>query len=208
LDLNEVYNLHFFIESKERGSFQTYAELDRIYNLGQIDLLNEYIDEYALTGKVNVAIEIFKKQFSFTTAADGTATLPTDWQMPLFGYTTASNGEMRFYNESEWISAINSQLRPATATRPAARIATDKVQLFPKQAIPCVIEYLRTPAKPNFVYTQTGRAINYNQAGSTQLEWSTLEIPKLILKALSYLGINLREQDITTYAESKNKETV
>lgn len=60
-DLNTIYDLALYIIRKQRGAFQTYPELDNIFNLGQLDLLNEYIDEYALNGKINSGLTLSKQ---------------------------------------------------------------------------------------------------------------------------------------------------
>lgn len=218
MDLNSVYDLTNYIIRKQRGAFQTYPELDNIFNLGQLDLLSEYNDEYALTGKINNAVEPFKKnlQFTLTTSAGGLITIPTDYLYPLMSYTqwydnTAQEtkfGEVRFYNENEWINAVNSQLRPATLRKPAAKVIAGKVELYPQKPNVGILNYLKKPNAPVYSYTQVGRVITYNPLTSTQLEWLDMQIPKLIMKALSYIGINLNEQLITQFAETKEKQAV
>lgn len=211
MDLSEIYQLVDFILSKERGSFQTYAELDRIFHLGQTDLYNQYYDEYALTGKIHNALEPFKKKLTFTTGTSpaGFITLPADYMMALpSSHTTPSYGPIRFYNESEWVGAITSQLRPVSTTKPAAKIIAGQIELFPHVATAGVIEYLKKPTPPVYVYSQVGRVITYDAITSTQLQWLDMYIPKVIMKSLSYIGVNLNEADITQYSETKAKETV
>lgn len=217
-DLNTIYDLALYIIRKQRGAFQTYPELDNIFNLGQLDLLNEYIDEYALNGKINSGLTPFKANYQFTptTSPDGLITLPDDYQLMLLSYTQSFNnerdaieyGEVRFYNEAEWINAINSQLRPATIKKPAAKIIGKQVELFPKVPNAGILNYIRTPAVPFYSYTIVNRVITYDANDSTQLEWADLQIPKVIMKALSYIGINLDEDKITAFAETKEKESV
>lgn len=217
-DLNTIYNLALYIIRKQRGAFQTYPELDNIFNLGQLDLLSEYNDEYALTGKINNALSPFKKDFQFTltTSIDGYVTVPADYLYPLMSFTqTYDNisestkfGEIRFYNEAAWINAINSQLRSATIKKPAAKVIAGQIELYPKVPNAGVLNYIKKPNAPLYVYTQVGRTITYNANASTQLEWLDLQIPKVIMKALSYIGINLDEDKITAFAEAKEKGTV
>ena len=217
-DLNTVYDTTNYIIRKQRGAFQTYPELDNIFNLGQLDLLSEYNDEYALTGKINNALSPFKKDFQFTltTSVGGYITVPTDYLYPLMSFTqTYDNdslvtnlGQIRFYNESEWINAINSQLRPATIKKPAAKIIAGQMELFPKTPNTGVLNYIKKPKAPVYSFSQVGRVITYDPDTSTQLEWLDLQIPKVIMKALSYIGINLNEQEITQFAEAKEKQVV
>jgi len=218
MDLNLVYDITNYIIRKQRGSFQTYPELDNIFNLGQLDLLSEYNDEYALTGKINNALSPFKKNYQFTlaTSVGGLVTLPTDYQYPLMSFTQSYDnatqqtkmGEVRFYNENEWINAVNSQLRAATVKKPAAKIIAGQMELYPKTPNAGIINYIKKPAAPVYSYTQVGRVITYDPNTSTQLEWYDEQIPKVIMKALSYIGINLSEEAITQFAEGKEKQNV
>lgn len=218
MDLNVIYDLTNYVIRKQRGAFQTYPELDNIFNLGQLDVLNEYLDEYALSGIINNAVEPFKKnqQFTLVTSVNGLITLPSDYMLILMCFTQSYNnstqeteyGEIRFYNETEWINAINSQLRPATIKKPAAKVIAGQVELYPKKPNVGVINYISEPPKPFYSYTQVGRVITYNAAASTQLLWGDLEIPKIIAATLEYIGINLNEQAITAFAAQKEKENV
>lgn len=217
-DLNVVYDLTNYIIRKQRGASQTYPELDNIFNLGQLDLLSEYNDEYALTGKINNALSPFKKDYQFTlaTSVGGYVTVPTDYLYPLMSYTQTYNNttqetelnEVRFYNENEWINAIKSQLRPATIQKPAAKIIAGQMELYPKKANTGILNYIKIPNAPFYSYTQVGRDITYDANTSVQLEWLDMQIPKVIMAALSYIGINLNEQAITAFSEAKEKENV
>lgn len=218
MDLDVIYQLNDFIIKKQRGAFITYPELDNVYNLAQIDLLNEYLDEYALNGKIHNALSPFKTntQFTHSTTPNGIFTLPDDYILPLMSYTQwydnvrseIQYGEITFYNEAEWVSAINSQLRPCTSQTPAAKIIAGTMQLHPASANAGIFNYVKRPDAPAYVYTQSGRTITYSPSSSTQLEWNDLYIPKLIMKAMSYQGQFLNEAQITAFAEEKNKQTV
>ena len=218
MDLDLIYQLNDFIIRKQRGAFITYPELDNNYNLAQLDLLNEYIDEYAIIGKIHNALQPFKTNTPFThgTTPSGIFTLPDDYVLPLMSYTQwydnvrdeIQYGEIRFYNEAEWINAINSQLRPCTSQRPSAKIIGGTMQLFPATKNAGIFNYIRKPDAPAYVFTQSGRDITYSASSSTQLEWGDLYIPKLIMKALTYQGINLNESQITAFAEEKNNQSV
>ena len=217
-DLNTVYDITNYIIRKQRGASQTYPELDNIFNLGQLDLLSEYNDEYARTGKINNALSPFKKDFQFTltTSVGGYVTVPTDYLYPLMSFTQTYNNtteetelnEVRFYNEAEWINAIKSQLRPATIQKPAAKIIAGQMELYPKKPNAGILNYIKKPNAPVYSYTQVGRVITYHANTSTQLEWLDLQIPKVIMAALSYIGINLNEQQITAFSEAKEMENV
>ena len=66
--------------------------------------------------------------------------------------------------------------------------------------------YLKRPAKPNFAFTQSGRTITQDVAGSTDLEWDDIHINKIIVRALVLLGINVENQNVLALNNQKNKD--
>jgi hypothetical protein len=51
----------------------------------------------------------------------------------------------------------------------------------------------------------SGRVVVYNANTSTQLEWGQEWVTPILLKALSSIGINLRDAEVQQYAEMKNQ---
>lgn len=68
------------------------------------------------------------------------------------------------------------------------------------------LHYLKRPAKPNFAFTQSGRSITHDAAGSTDLEWDDMHINKIIVRALILLGINVENQNVIGINNQKNKD--
>jgi hypothetical protein len=67
--------------------------------------------------------------------------------------------------------------------------------------------YLRAPVAPVYAYSVvSGRVIVYDQANSTQLEWSDKDVETILLIALNGLGINLSESDILQWSEVKTQQ--
>lgn len=207
-NINDIHEIVRFIEKKERGSFTTDSQIDMLLNAGQLEVYEDYFKLYGVTQVVNDAINIFKVNYQFTSAADGTVTLPANYLHLLPNVFTVSGStvnNVRFVNEDEWVNAITSQLRPVTLTKPIAKDYGNGFNLYPQSQQTGFLTYLRIPAVPIFGYTQVGRVITYNPATSTQIEFEDVYIDKIIAKALGYLGINLAEKDITEFGMIKDK---
>jgi hypothetical protein len=82
-----------------------------------------------------------------------------------------------------------------------------QIQLYPSQDYYTgTIYYMKRPIKPVYGYTVVGRQIVYNPETSTQLQWRDTDIDTILLKALSSIGINLSDQEVSQFAELKSSE--
>lgn len=208
--ISDIHTLVQFIERKERGTFTTPSQIDMLLDTGQLEVYEDYFKLYGINQVVHDAINPFKVNYQFTSAADGTVTLPSNYihLLPnVFTVTGSTVNKVRLVNEDEYVDAITSQLRPVTLTKPIAKDYGNGFNLYPQSLQVGFLTYLRRPATPVYAYTQVGRVITYNAAGSTQIEFEDVYINKIIAKALGYLGINLAEQDITEFSLLKDKET-
>lgn len=124
------------------------------------------------------------------------------------------NGGTHFYpvkmsNEDEVANRLNSQIDPVNITSPIGEIiGLGQIQLFPQQNLyDGNVVYMRRPLKPVYAYTVIGgRVIEYDADNSTQLEWRDSDITIILLKGLSSIGINLSDQEVSSFAEAKSQE--
>lgn len=215
-NISEIQELVADIIRLERGAFVTFAQVDNWLHMSQLDLEVNYWKEYLATGVLPQALEPFKSrvQFTLTTSVGGLVTKPATYGRFLNGYTITfdntrsvpKRNKLTPVNEDEVVNALNSQVRPVSRTYPLLVQGASKFVLYPQEPQAGEINYLSMPVAPVFAYTQIGRVVTYDAANSVQLLWSDVYINDVILGALSYIGINLNSQDITTYAEQKQAE--
>lgn len=210
MELDKVHELLDLIIRKETNGFVTHAQKDNALHLGQVDYYNACFEEYGRTQTLHDALSPFKTTYSFSNndSPSGVVTLPSGYAHLLDGYVTVFDNtygvqrkKITFVNEEERSAALESQLRPPSTSRPIGELNSNTIQLYPAEPMAGVVTYMKQPVKPQFAYNQSGRTITYNSGSSTQLLWSDLYIPKVVLKALSYLGVNLNEGDLVKYAE-------
>lgn len=209
-NINDIVTLIWFIERKERGVFTTSEQICMLLNTGQLEVFEEYFSEYAKSNHLHDALNIFKQNYQFASAADGTVTLPANYMHLLpnvFTVTGSTINKVRFLNEDEWVDAITNQLRPVSTSAPIAKGYGSGFNLYPQTAQSGFLTYLRIPNVPVFGYNVSGRTITYDPSTSTQLDWDDVYINRIIAKALGYLGINLNERDITEFGILKAQET-
>jgi hypothetical protein len=210
--LDDIYKFVEFLERKERGVFTSYAEKDRLFDACQLELYEEYYELYGTDDAITEALNPFKVDYQFTSAADGRVTLPTE-SMHLFPNVFTVTGStinpVKFLGEDEWVKAIDGQLRPVSTAKPIAREYGNGFYLQPQSAQTCKLTYLRRPNAPVYAYTLGGtanRTVTYNSSGTTQLEWDDVEINKIIAKVLGYLGLSLSDGDMANFGAAKDKD--
>lgn len=116
---------------------------------------------------------------------------------------------VKMVNEDELSNRLNSQLDPVNASNPVGEmVQLRKIQLYPNtNNYTGTVSYMRKPIKPVYGYTVVGgRTIQYNPATSTQLEWRESDVNMVLLKALSSIGINLSDAEVSQFAEIKSQQ--
>jgi hypothetical protein len=125
-----------------------------------------------------------------------------------------ANGGYAYYsikmsNEDEIADKLNSQINPPVETAPVGeQIKVGQIQLYPQvDTYEGFVQYMRRPNKPIYGYDVVGgRTIVYNPSQSIQLEWRDSDINTILLKALSSIGINLSDQEVSQFAEIKSQQ--
>lgn len=206
--LDDIHNFINFMVRKERGAWLSPSEIDALLDNAQMEFYEYLINEYAITQKIHDALSPFKKNTTTQTGSDGSIDLPSDYlhlrsASCILGSTLY---KVQFVEDDEFVEALKSQLRPVSVTRPIGKIEEGFIYLYPQTIHYASINYFRRPLSPSYVFTENGREIIYDPINSVQLEWQdTVYINKIILKSLSYLGINLNEQDITQFGVQYDK---
>jgi hypothetical protein len=116
---------------------------------------------------------------------------------------------VKMVNEDELSNRLNSQIDPVANTTPVGEmVQLRKIQFYPKvNTYTGTVSYMRKPLKPIYGYTIVGgRTIVYDPATSTQLEWRESDVNMVLLKALSSIGINLSDAEVSQFAELKSQQ--
>lgn len=215
MNLQQVFNyLNFFI-NKYTGSFYTITELEQLLDRGQMAYYSDIKAKYATSQLVKEILSPFRSSYNFTTQVSGYIIVPDTTYLDLLDiqiYFSVSDrtvyAPVKLVNEDERANRLNSQVDPVTTTSPIGEQTTTKTfRLYPAGTYNGNVTYLRRPVAPVFGYSVlSGRVIVYDSGTSTQLEWRETEIVPIILKSLQSVGINLRDGEISQFAEAKTME--
>ena len=140
------------LERKERLAFTTATQINSALDRASKELFARYAEEYGRTQRLHDSMAPFKKQVNFTGAdtPNGVLTLPTDYQYLLNAYVTVFDNvnvktiqkKIVFVNEDEYISAVNSQIRPPSMSRPIGITIGNLLQLTPAVPVAGTYTYL------------------------------------------------------------------
>jgi len=214
MDLNDQINFLNFWIAKERGQFYTIPELENLLDYGQMSVFDDLHQKYATSQRIKDALIPFKEIYNFTTLTSGYVIVPDSRYLKFLDLQIYYNiSDRRVYypvkliNEDERADRLNSQIDPVTSTSPIGeQTAVKTFRLYPAHAYNGNVTYLRRPVKPVFGYNViSGRVIVYNPTTSTQLEWGQDWINTILIKALKSIGINIKEADVSGFAEAASQ---
>lgn len=228
MTIQETHDLVLFLLNKEQNTYISHQEVDIILDRAQLALFNQYhtnpkipaqaqTSRYGESQRIDDALSVFKAKYTFinTDTVGGVITLPTGYMHLISAYTSVYNNTLaknilsavQVLNEEELIERLNSQVIPVTSDDPICIMnSQNKIQLFPDVPQAGGVYYFRRPAVPKFNYTQAGRVVTYDSAGSQDLEWKDFDVLNIVTIALSYYGLNMSSEAITQFAEVKTAQ--
>ena len=223
MDLLDAHNFVRYILQKERGGWVAPEEIDDVLYRGGWIFYNKEFDSYAINQELKDSLSTFSTKFSFVTTDNAQIQLPInplanpcyEHLLSIFvQYTDNKNKSIRYksiklLSEDEIAERLDSQILMPTATDPTGeQLSAGLFQLYPKVILSGNGYYLRQPVKPVFVYTMNDRAVIYDKAASTQMEWNASSMNKVLILAIELAGVNIGDRDIVQYAETKNQQDI
>lgn len=110
---------------------------------------------------------------------------------------------IRILSDDELDKVLESEINYPSFKFPVAGIFNTYFQVFPENFQYIDITYLRQPRVAVWAYTiQNGRPL-YDAANSVDIDAPKESLNEIAMYVCSYLGINIREGDLTQYAEGK-----
>lgn len=228
MDINTIHSTILFYLNKEQNGYVTHEEIDEVLDRAQMVLFNQYhtnpklpaqaqANVYGESQRMDDALSPFKASYTLNAGntPGGLITLPAGYMHLINLYTTTFNSQLgrnvysgvQMLSEEELVERLESQVIPVTSEDPVGiMLSQNRIQLYPATTATGQVNYFTRPVKPVFAYTQVGRVITYNQAGSTQMLWKDMDINNIISTALSYFGLNFSSQEVMQFAELKNAQ--
>ncbi len=226
--IDNVYQTVKTIVNKELSGNLTPTELNKLAKLVQDEIFSSYFEDINLlkvkqskgyTGlnhanlpqKVRQKIDIFSAVATITDNA-GIYTLPADlYFVEDRGIVYGNNVVVDEAQKSE-LSFLNSSIAAPSTTFPVYERLGNDIKIYPSTIVdPITVRYIRRPVDPKWTYTEVFNKELFNPSAVDyqDFEVHVSEFDNIVLKMLSYAGINLREGEVALYAENKmNQENI
>jgi len=158
-------------------------------------------------------LKAFKERLPNRTVANGVMTYPTNYahrDTIVYNFSKTINGvattlpkPVEILREAEFAAREGNYTKRPTTANPIGIVRSDGIHIKPITITGADLNYYRWPVDPDFVYTEFDGYITYDAAASTEFEFPVDEHYTLVKMILSLIGINLREESIVQYAETK-----
>lgn len=230
MNVEELRQFVVYIANKEQSgnSFAPF-EYNRLLQVANIDFFNKMYglyQEYQIDSPtprvswevsqyVTDALAPFKVRVPSAMVASGQLTKPSDYyhhSSLRYSYTTPGKcatdpAVVTIKNVELLKDAEIGNVTGNSNVLPSANVVygcyfNTYIQIFPSSVTSLDFTYLRKPVTPFWNSTLVSGVPTYNSVGSIQIEFPEFCHKDIAMIILSYAGINLREEQLTAYAQT------
>lgn len=223
MTIDEVYKfINFIVKKSNAGGYLSPAEFNLILNRAQIQYFNKLYGNqndyrydrpvpkisYAVTEKISNSLSPFlSDKTTVAIDANGQCTTPTD-MIQMVAVTKEVSGKENEITRVEQDRVANNLSSyydaPDTEFPIYAQLRT-KLQFYPKTLASASIVYLKKPTDMVWAYTTVSGRYVYDAILSVQPLWEDVDMNEIMYIALSYIGVNLKDQEVSQFANIKTQ---
>lgn len=238
VNINDLYKFVQFISNKEQSGYVKPSEFNMAVDRAQMQLFMERYNNpaeyqpgrpiprvaYQQTQKISDDLRPFMKKSMQNLLSGKLLWSNLEDYMHLsslrVNYTfTNSCGEtktvkkgVRIIDDSELSNFLDSSILHPSEKYPIAAIYDGYLQVFPESIQNVEITYLSRPNRPTdgefWKFDITNGLPVFDTLNSTNLNWSDELFNEIAIRVLSFMGINLREANLTQYTELKKTQGI
>lgn len=219
--IDTIYKTLLTIINKENQGYVSPTEFNLLaYNV-QLEIFREYFEDEnrdknkknrGLSNKGYANLDFNQRQRidQFSEFADITITgnsfaLPEDlYFIEDDGVTVTETGRVIEEAERHVMGYLNQSEASASVVYPVYERYSDNIRVYPAEITDIQMRYLRTPKFPNWTYVVVGNIELYDPSNTSfqDFELHESEFSNIILRMLTYFGINIREAEVVQIAEA------
>lgn len=223
MTIDEVYKfIDFIVKKSNAGGYITPSEFNLLINRAQIQYFNKLYGNqndyrydrpvpkisYAVTEKISNSLSPFlSDKTTVTIDANGQCTTPTD-MIQMVAVTKDVSGkeyEITRVEQDRVANNLSSYYDAPDTEFPIYSQLRTKLQFYPKTLATAMIIYLRKPTNMVWAYTTVSGRPVYDSLLSVQPLWSDVDMNEIMYLALSYIGVNLKDQEVSQFANIKTQ---
>lgn len=204
INVNEIYETVRGIANKANNVF-TPAEFNRVAKLVSLELFKQKKKAYAINQHVSESLHHLITPDDPLTLTSGVAPTPATKEQ-IIAIKSGTHVNVERCELDRFSERIKSSIFPPVAAYPIYRELQNSIEFYPTNLTDVKISYLRLPATPLWNYTVVSSRPVYASSGSVHFEWQEQERETIVNMILSYLGITIREPQLTQFAELQEQK--
>ena len=233
MDINEIYELVRFISNKSQTGTPSPTEFNLAVNSAQFSLFMERYGNpaeytpgqpiprmaYEETKKISDDLRVFKVLTDLTIDDNGQGIIPDDYihaTSMRFNYITQGPDKsidqverpIKEVDDDKLGDRLISEIVRPTKKYPIATFYNTYIQYNPKDLKKVKFTYLRRPNDAVWAFSITNGRPLYDASASTDLEWPDDTHNEIVIRTLSLVGINLRDNELTQYAVMRQQQGI
>lgn len=216
ININEVYEIVQNMAQKAQHGSISVSEFNKYANMASMDLFNEKIGpvrDYYQLGKamaktspsMNKVVDQSLRPFLVydlpVLVTAGLANIPTDCEF--IDNIMFDNVDLKWIPKSKIGSYLNSTIDNPTEEYPVYIDSKDGIQVYPNTIELVDLTYYKTPVTVEWKYTLVANKPVFTSTGSVNFEWYPTQKLQLVTRILGYIGISIRDTELTQYAEQQ-----
>lgn len=114
--------------------------------------------------------------------------------------------QVKIVDNDEMANILSNDLVRPTMRYPFGEFIGDTIQVYPTNVPVVLLSYIRYPNTPRYGVTilPSGREV-FDPATSVDIDWPMSCFNDLAFKTLEFMGINIRDIDVTQFSDSKER---
>ena len=233
MNINEIYELVRFVSNKAQSGSFTPEQFNLAVNSAQLSLFMERYNNPAeyqpgqpiprvaweATQKISDDLRVFKVLTDLALDTAGQGVLPSNYiHVSSLRFNFITQGLNKSIDQQERTidvidddklgDRLSSELVMPTKRYPIATFYDTYIQFNPKDLKTVKFTYLRQPNDAIWAFTTVNGRPVFDPVNSVDLEWHPLTHNEIIVRTLSLVGINLREEQLLQYAEMKKSQGI
>ena len=213
MNINEAYNFLSFISNKNQSGTPTPIQFNQMASRAQWEFFEKEYLKWQQTQDVTDALAIFLTSLSTSVSVTGKLSYPSDYEhaSSMRHYFVKQNNQgievpVIEVDNNKYADYVESEIVTPTLRAPIFTAYSTYIQFAPYNIGQATFDYFRTPKEPIWAYTTVNNRPVYDPINSIDWELPNQCHNQLIFMMASYLGINLREQDLIQYSEIQKQE--
>ena len=231
MTINEIYNAVKFFANKEQKGFVKPSEFNTLAQQAQQEVFNEKMDKIRKfksaerTGtNYRASVEdptdflseisnlLIETNLSYNSSTNLFNRIDSDSYIEEIYYTNNSGKptKVEIVSKHNINKLLRSNLVAPSVDYPVALLKSNGIEVFPTNITSGIkISLYRVVSSPVFGYVASGDDYVYNLATSSQFELPESTHNDIIIKICKYIGINLRDAELTNYAvQTENQDYI